>query len=215
MSKVQNDLANSAFLTSAEHARARGGLDCGEKDQTVVIEPGTKLYRIGHYKIHGLLVSEAANYYSPWWMLGSSFQKILDLGQQNPAWAARVSLGIAERWGGDCSRKISVFTSRRLGAWSGIGRAITFGCQLTGAEAKACGDDSASAYWFPDPAIMQYYIPGLNGIPMGESQGLWATALDHRLDFPLLVAGFTQTNTMGQPFKNRLDLKHEHFKSKR
>ncbi len=161
-----------------------------------IVSARSILFRIGHRTVKNQHVPEADNYMSPWWISEADFKKILHLGQSDTSWAARVSLAIAEEWGGDCALQIRVETREPLYAWSGTGRVIG-----RGRKAVAVSASSPMAYWFPDASIKQLFIPGLKGMKFGQTGALWATAFGDRSASPWLAAGSANRHLdTGKPF---------------
>lgn len=187
-------VANASQVTTASRVEAGSGLSFNSPDP-VLLPRGTVLCRVGHRSVKGHAVPDADNFMSPWWISNSDFLKLLALGQRDPSWAARVSLAIAEQWGGDCQLQVRVSLGEPLYAWAGKGRAIS-----GSRSGRAVPASDPRAYWFPDASITQLYIPGLKYMPRSRAGALWFTAFQQRQSFPLLIAG-TQLNLQtGQPF---------------
>jgi hypothetical protein len=122
-SPIDPGIANASLVASTR-VEAGSGLSFNSPDP-VLLPKGTALCRIGHRSVRRQAVPEADNFMSPWWILRSDFSKILALGQRDPSWAARVSLAIAEQWGGDCRLQVQASLGEPLYAWAGPGRAIS------------------------------------------------------------------------------------------
>ena len=172
----------------------------------VLLPTGTVLCRIGHRTVNGHEVPEADNYRSPWWVSQADFGRILAVGQRDPGWAGRVALAISDKWGGDCRLQVAVLLGEPLYAWAGSGRPISGGKDPIAVHAS-----DPRAYWFPDPAITQYHIPGLSRIPSGRSGALWFSAFQRRHVLPLLFAGRQSDLQSGNAFGERSAFAPGHY----